>query len=635
MVRVATTSPFRIHSTRWPSAPATSASNRSPFTADAGVIADALGRLQPADQPARIDALLDLLRAALAESAGSEGETGRQPLRVLLVSASPWPANVPIPPGVDLQMVPVEEPRPLSNAGIVGLGARRDEQDLGTVRVFGRLRSPGTAARPVSVELRLAPAGTLADRPNLPDGAFLATPSGIQTVTLTPVPGAVPPALEGTVAFTLSGLSPAGGEVLKLALLEPDALMSDNAAMVLLPRAEPPRILMVAPGPDGRDADPLLLAILRDIADPSGLRPNAVRTTSAEGYTQWAGRSGLIALQPADLVVFDRVSAETPAPAPTLSFAAAPRESGLTFTPAGEGAPADNLRFVSWLRSHPVMRYAGLDAVFVRRPGRLNWTEQAGTVGGGTIRVTVLAESPLGAAIALAEPAGAQPTGGQARAGTSAGDTPGPKHVAVAFRPGDSNWPADVSFPVFMLSAVEYLTARATALEGRAATTVSPATLPLPVRTDPAGNPLTIDLFRLAETGEPVRIASATPPTLAGMRQEVSAAGTIAGAGGRAARATVSFGVLEKAGLYVARLPGDQTGAEPGDTLLPVNLVSESATELRMESNAGQRPAGMPTGGDAAPALVRPRELWPVLLLFAVLLLTVEWLVFAARMRSL
>ncbi len=168
--------------------------------------------------------------------------------------------------------------------------------------------------------------------------------------------------------------------------------------------------------------------------------------------------------------------------------------------------------------------------------------------------------------------------------------TAGPtRHVAVAFALSDSNWPVDVSVTVFLQNALEYLV-RAT---GEAALAFQP------------GDPVTAlalpDAHELVIEGPTSVSVAATPG------------------------AAVTLPRLPQVGLYTVR------GVAPPMDRVAVNLASDVESDLRPRRRLVVDAQAAEAGavGDAAPL-----ELWPVLAATALVLLILEWIVYALRTRG-
>jgi hypothetical protein len=553
---------------------AASAVTLTPGSQGRGALADAIESIEPTDQPGDLSAAIDLARA-LASDAGAE-ETP-EPLTVILYSDGGFSASDrPVGKGLVLRYERVgPDAAHHANAGIVAFSARRDYDDPGTLRVFARVRS--AAAEPRSVTLRLTLNGRVVEDRTLPLPAPTPTPGG----------GGEEPG-EATATFAVTGRE---GGVLLATILEPDALAADNVAGLVIPAAAPVRLLIVAPGASGREADPFLLSVL------SAMDEARVRTVDAAGYEQLA--SGVEGAWAFDLVFFDRVRPERVPRSPSVSFGAAPPGGAVEMKP---GDPRASSRPVSWRREHPLLRYVNLDNVVVQPPKTMTFAD-------GPARVVDLANSATGPLIALVEEPG------------------GARRVAVAFELARSNWPPNLSFPIFLQNTIDFLTLRAEAAGGRAFRTDQPVS----VRAREGAS--RIDLFAgpwaggaggTTGAGDPGREQGAEGRAVLTAPVPSSTGAGGAGAGGSAGTPTVALGVVERAGLYSAR------GATDDTAIVAVNLVNATETALRVVKQI-DLPGGVvaAAGGPAA-----PREVWAWFVLGALALLSVEWVIFARRMRA-
>ena len=169
----------------------------------------------------------------------------------------------------------------------------------------------------------------------------------------------------------------------------------------------------------------------------------------------------------------------------------------------------------------------------------------------------------------------------------------GLRRVLVAFALDDTNWWRDLSFPTFIANAVAYLAPTASGIEGR-----SWRTADAPLLTWPGAKPN-------------------AQATLIGPDDWTLA--LHAGEDGHAAP-----GPLPRVGLYELR-----TDAGAG-VIVPVNLLDplESAVFVDDQVDIGARVA---SATDAA--ALAPREIWWWFILAALALTSLEWIVFARRMR--
>lgn len=335
----------------------------------------------------------------------------------------------------------------------------------------------------------------------------------------------------------------ATGGVLRGALPGGDALAADDSAALVLAPAADPRVLVVSPE-SGRSAAPLGSVLLREVL--SELRTSGTEVLSER---EWLSR-GSPTPPPPSLIVFDRVSPSMTPECPSLTFGAdAPGRPGLLG--AGEGGPPGA---VFWDRRHATLRHVSLDGLSLDATPLVTPVE-------GWKPIARCTATP----IILSNAADRWP------------------RLLVTFDLTRSNWPVQPGFPVFVASAVDFLTSREGLSRGEGFT-----------------------------TGEAIEVP-ATPETGVPIEGPVSAT-ALADPG--AVVATIP--PLARAGLYLA-------GGRP----LAVNLLNASESSLR-----GPASVARATSGDAAHANPEERrEVWHWFAAGALALLCVEWLVYARAVR--
>lgn len=570
------------------------------FTDDAATLRDAVRLVLPSDQPAELGALVPLLRGALVVDA----EVPALGTAVMLYTdggLDTASASASLPRSMRMQPVrvgPVVAATPggagVDNLGVVAFSARRDAAVPSTVRVFARVLNTGAETREVALVVRV-------------DGSVVGTiPLAVPAST-----PSVPGEASGTLELSLSP-SAAAQPLLTLSIPRDDLLAADNTVGVVLPPVERPRVLVVGPGVesgpggDGRGDDPsrrlrgehgadrFLLGVLGEM-ELARLRVVPLAEYESE-RAQPDGRFGY------DLVIFDRCRPLALPPVPSVSIGAGLPVPGLSVEPLGGAERAGAAtRFISWKRTHPALRYAALDAVLVAPPMRLTIAvpelrEAAPPPAASSSRPTITplafgASGPLIAEVAEAAPGS-------------------PRRLVLAMDLLQTNWGPDVSFPVFIASTVEYLTGRGDAALGRSGT-----------------------------THEPVTLRAAPGVTAITVRGPVAASTTLQVA---ESASTATLGVPERVGVYTFE------GTVAADATLPVNLLSAAesglasgfaaasavtGTDPAVPASAAASSAGPPARGTAVDADAPRREVWPWFVLAAVVLLTLEWFVYAWKMR--
>lgn len=504
----------------------------APMSSDRAALQRALRELQPADQPADLEAALRLARSFLTPSddqgaadAGTivlftDHDPGPRALRARVERAAP-------PPDEDLD-----------NLAIVALNARRDADTPTTVRVFARILNTSREPREAPVILRVngQPVRSVAvSLPAAQDGA---------------------PAEQG---LTFDAPVPEAG-VLEVEITRPDALAADNNAAAVIRAPGGVSALIVAP--DARPAEAITQAL-------AALGARAVRAVSPSQFDADLAERQPIA---ADLVIFDAVEPAAAPTIPSLSLGAGLPSLAVSISPGDE--PDRASRFATWTRSHPVLQHVAMDSVIF--PGLARVDADVDALQQQAIRVAPLAYGPSGPVITLLEGA--------------------PRRLIVGFPLERSSWWIEPGFAVFLANATEFLTGLGAETAARTWTTGAATTL----RAAPGAT----------------RVRAIGPITIEA---------PVVGAGQPGASA--SLGAIERAGVYSV------DGADPDDAVLAVNL-----TDAEESSLTGGAAASSPTDdtgpGSGARADAAPTELWSWFVLAGTLLLTLEWWLYAWRMRA-
>lgn len=454
----------------------------APYTTAAGLLTDAIIGVRPTDQPADLDAALALVRA-FAGSAGEESEA--VPTTLYLFSDGDLPptaadsAGAIGGAGLLFRRVGPAPDASRDNLGIVAISARRDEADPNLLRLFARVQS--TSAEPIETALTV----------RLDDA-----PASAATLSIPAADESGPAELPVTITFP----APAGGLVVA-SIARTDALQADNSAALVASPPSDRRAWLVsagAPNADLREALALMVSA-----------PEALRTMSLPEYE----RALPLAPTPPDLLIFDRVRPTALPPIPSISIGATLPIPGLGVTDAAEPRAT---RFLTWRRTHPLLRDVVLDAVIVQRPLALTLPEEQPSVAS-----IVLAQGEDGPLIALL-------------------DQGAVRRVIVAFDLDASTWPLSYSFPIFIANAVESLTGAGASGLARAFRTTEPITL----RAAPEAR--TVEVSGPVELTAPVR------------DDDRSAA----------------LGALPLAGVYTAR------GASARDAVIAVNMANPAESRI-------------------------------------------------------
>lgn len=530
------------------------------FTTDRSALRSAVRGIEPTDQPGDLAAALQLAGAMLRSAAGETDETSTpEPGTAVLFSDGSFEPTGPLTlAGAEFRYVRTGPPPPgpdaapagRDNLGVTALSARRDYDDPTTVRIFARLTN--AAAEPIPATLVLSMDGQPVQRKPL------VIPGVSEDDDATP----------GQLAATFE-LNHLGAGVVSVGFEQPDALAADDSASLVLRPAARPRVVVVVPDPpagaDGAPPPPGPEWLLTDVLSEMDLR--SLRVVPASAYE--AAAAGEVA----DLLIFDRVRPGALPPVPSIHFGAGLPVRGVAVSEPPEAdeteaGPAGTY-FLSWQRTHPILRDVALDQVFVGQPLPIRIDDGAGDPeeAGPMVAADELARGRQGPLIVLLEQRGV-------------------RRLVVGFELVQSNWPAQFSFPIFLAEAVDHLTLRGDDRAGVAYTT----TEPVEVRA-PSGEPFVLR--------GPVGV-------------------TVTPRDGRAGE-LVSVGVIPHAGVYRA-----EAGDGPA-SVVAVNMASEHESALGVA-------ASLRVGGEAVAAGSGeggPREIWPWFVLAALALLAVEWFLHA------
>ena len=293
------------------------------------------------------------------------------------------------------------------SVGLTALRAERDYEDPTKLSVFVGVQSTDPNPRSIDAEL-------------LVGGAVVSVRSiTLQGAEVDAQTGSREPSTGGVVFE----LAEPNGVVVGVRLStgfgegDLDVLGTDNSGTLIVPPAKQASVALVTTGS----------LFLKEAL--TGLSISDLKIMSPSEYEDMreAGEASAI-----DLFVFDRATPK-------------PSEGGVVFDPGrylvvgdvytGPGGVVDlgdgpGTQIINWRRGHPLLRDLTLDAVVIGKSRTIEIPEGSELVS--------LAETTEGPAIVE----------------MSTGDV---RAVMVGFDPAYSNWPFDVSFVVFLASAVDYL----------------------------------------------------------------------------------------------------------------------------------------------------------------------------------
>jgi hypothetical protein len=295
-----------------------------------------------------------------------------------------------------------------NNIGLVALRSERDYDTPAQLSIFVGVQSSDTIPRSVDAELLIGGVTKSIRTIDLPAAASDAT-TGIKT-----------PA-SGGVVFELDEPN---GVIVRVRLdtngnenPEADVLLSDNEGILVVPPAKQAAVALVTTGN-------LFVGSVLD-----GLPLSRFDTISPSKYesNRDSGENDVY-----DLVIFDGY---LPKPDENNNILDPGRYLVIGQTLTGELGVIDNGvgpggPIIDWRKTHPVLRDLTLDALLMAETPNIEIREGSGVIS--------LAETASGPAILE----------------TSSGDV---RAILVPFAITKTNWPFDVSFVVFLASAVDYL----------------------------------------------------------------------------------------------------------------------------------------------------------------------------------
>ena len=509
------------------------------FTSDLTKLRAAVRSIEPTDQRSRLQPALQLIEPFALQAAESD-DSG--PLAVYVLSDGrvhkPEQADLALR-GAELKYVRMgsDKASDVNNVGFVSFSARRDFEQPARVQVFARLANAGAQAVEPNVELRLA--GSV---------------RRVQSVSV-PAAGSDGP---GTGAVQFQFTLPES-TLVSVRHDHNDMLGADDTARLVLAPARRLRVLLVTTG------NGFLERVIRSVGVRQlvAMHPDKYENQDPERLQRggWqAPGSTASAAQGFDVIIFDDYAPSRVPVVSSLYFGAAPPIEQLKLRPARSDDP-DAQALLDWQRDHPLLRYVVLDNLILNQPGRLAVPTDA----------RVLATAQAGPVLASMRRGGAH-------------------HIVASFDVLQTNWPMQVSFPVFVSNVVQ--------------------TLGLGALADEAGVSY--------RAGQVASVPGASDQTL-----------TYEGPTTLSARVSGGEAVLPRftrAGIYEAQ--SDSIDA-PYDRL-PVNMLDELESDVRP---AEQLKVGtVSVSGQSGSRAVR-QEIWPWFAWAALGVLLLEWFVYTRRMH--
>ncbi len=380
----------------------------SPFTTNTGQLVDLIRRIEPTDGQTDLSEALELAQAYMASAGpgGTETEAAAAgpefPAKLILISDGKLPrVGKTVSAGSTLELIRVG--RAQDNVGITALRAQRSYERPENVDVLLTVRNFGP--RPIETDLSVYLDGTIRSVRTL--RLAQAGPVGAEP----PRSSDESPALADTQSLGFS-LPLDRAAVVEARLSRRDALSVDNSAFAVIP---PPRKLRVLVVSDGRY--PFFGSVIRAL--PLEEFPFVTPAEYEKRRSEYSvdGQSAF------DVVVFDKYSPDRLPAGNYLFLGAVPNVEGIQIGPASQ-----NHGLVWWDETHPVLRHAALEYVYVAESRTVTLPPRA----------QVLAEGPDGPVLFRYAVDGRQ-------------------YLVLTFAVESSTWWSKLSFVIFMYNAIRYL----------------------------------------------------------------------------------------------------------------------------------------------------------------------------------
>jgi hypothetical protein len=445
---------------------------RETFTGDKVRLRNAIRSIQATDAPTRVEEAVRLARAnapkrimefdpKTGEQFSPEGLTASFPLTMHLYSDGQLPDKSKAKPGPEDTIIfnRLGDPK-TGNVGIVALRADRAYDNPDKLTIFVGVQSTDVVPRTCDVEFVIEGFTAGISQVSLP-AARVVTPTGATAPDAAPAtppaPGNTPPpdaaapatSIEPATGGVKFDLQRTEGAVVQVRLrttsgsAEIDAFALDDRAWLVVPPARRLSVACVTKGSYFLTSAlaALPLAKLETLTPEQFSQKLAAQQTDQydvvvlDGWTPPV-KPGEPPLPPGRFLVLGAIPGGD-IPAPEAPPTAGPILSGPVLIDRGKAGATS---IIDWSRDHPALRAVNLDALVIVE--------------------SRLVEIPRGSPALVA----ASAETGPAIIDLALKDS---RALVVAFNPGDSNWPFDVSFIVFLASGMDYLAGDAGAQIGR------------------------------------------------------------------------------------------------------------------------------------------------------------------------
>jgi len=368
-----------------------------PWTDDRALLRRAVNGLKQTDQRSRLESAMQLVEPFAMRQVAREGAA---PLSVYVLSDGRLhDTALPEVKGTSMQYVRIGAPETQNNIGIVSVDARRDYRNPQSIQMHLRLNNYANQPATCNVTIR------------------------VNGVVEQVIPVSLAAATQDAAASQsmLVPLDITGSALIDCAHDHEDLFPTDNRVWL---KIAPPRQLNVLLVSEG---NPFLNRALQagGTSWMVKLKPDVYETVNPDSFRRegWDGGKAL----PIDVIVFDRYRPKTLPPIDSITFGQSPPIDGLRLLPPHNDAEYAQA-LLDWNRRHPLMRYVEMDTVEFVLPPRLQLPDEA----------ELLATGPEGPVLAAVQ-------------------VENVRHIVAAFDLYQSNWPMQVSFPVFISNALQWL----------------------------------------------------------------------------------------------------------------------------------------------------------------------------------
>jgi hypothetical protein len=568
-----------------------------PFTNDPTLLRNAIEAIEPSDGSGGLATALGLVEPYARDAAIRGGD----PLIVYVVSDGRVGELGSALSGADVRYVKVGTVG-AKNVGITAVSARRDYRRPERVRLFVRLvnSTPATVQGNLTVRVDgqvtkvsafAVPAATELKEPTSAEVAAMVTmeePTGTQ-------PGAggalgkkaepaAGPSTDGLAAISMEfELTMPSGGLVEVSHDVVDALTADNRAALWVGKPRQLGVMVVTEG------NAFLMQAIKAMG-PGMMRAMKPQEYEAKGADLLRNSAVADESQRFDVAVFDRYSPAALPATPALYLGGCPPVPGVAMVAIGGAADKATTQtattkpksgglsvVLDWRRDHPLLRHVNLGDLVIEGAARLTIPEN-----GEVLAVGI--HGPLMGRVMVA----------------------GKSHVMTSFSLLKSNWPLQVGFPVFVANAIEWLSV---GTSGEAGVSYRPGESAVVDGSLPG---LEAAISTLSDEG--------------GGQQYIFGAPGAGSVSGKRTAGQVIFSPFEHVGLY---RPRGSTKGDAAGLVLASNLANPLESDLRPAAKltVGR---GVLVAGQADKAAVR-REVWRWFAWGALVLLVLEWVVWARR----